>query len=292
MRTASPREKVWRTVCPDPGIRGLSRTVGGFASDSATARSAAWKPILEWVPSQNGLVVDPPHRHRAMVSPCSPVVFLAVRVDHPDRPGDLVGTVVPRLDLDLSHLRSLARRSGEGYGESPSPPDCRRSTRPEPLLEQERRSESSSRDRRVRPRGGAVTRESRCRPTAHRKTSCPCTVCRSGSRTRQGRTGDRRSPDDGDPGRGGAVPHLGHRSRSASSRRANHADARSQLVLGVPIAVGKRPDSKCGSMLSPSSPVRSTPARSRIVGAMSIERAIPLTTPGGRPGITHICMFP
>src|SRR4029077_6614369 len=34
---------------------------------SRTARSAAAKPILECVPSQNGLLVEPPHRHSAMV---------------------------------------------------------------------------------------------------------------------------------------------------------------------------------------------------------------------------------
>src|SRR5438270_10910739 len=29
-----------------------------------TAASAAWKPIFEWVPSQNGLLTDAPQRHR------------------------------------------------------------------------------------------------------------------------------------------------------------------------------------------------------------------------------------
>src|SRR5947209_52978 len=36
-----------------------------------TAASAAWKPILEWVPSQNGLFTDAPQRHRATA--CLPV---------------------------------------------------------------------------------------------------------------------------------------------------------------------------------------------------------------------------
>src|SRR5436305_15319834 len=34
-------------------------------SDSRTARSAAWKPICEWVLSQNGLVFDAPQRQSA-----------------------------------------------------------------------------------------------------------------------------------------------------------------------------------------------------------------------------------
>src|ERR1700731_636225 len=40
----------------------------GFFS-CATAASAAWKPILLWVPSQNGLVTDAPHRHSANRGP-------------------------------------------------------------------------------------------------------------------------------------------------------------------------------------------------------------------------------
>src|SRR5947209_6594026 len=35
----------------------------------ATAASAAWKPILLWVPSQNGLVTDAPHRQSAKRGP-------------------------------------------------------------------------------------------------------------------------------------------------------------------------------------------------------------------------------
>jgi hypothetical protein len=31
---------------------------------SLTAAIAPWNPILEWVPSQNGLFVEPPQRHR------------------------------------------------------------------------------------------------------------------------------------------------------------------------------------------------------------------------------------
>src|SRR6185369_10591891 len=34
----------------------------GFGFSSETAASAAWKPILEWVPSQKGLFTLPPHR--------------------------------------------------------------------------------------------------------------------------------------------------------------------------------------------------------------------------------------
>ena len=48
---------------------GLPRIHCGDSSASAalTARSGAAKPILEWVPSQNGLLVDPPQRQSAMV---------------------------------------------------------------------------------------------------------------------------------------------------------------------------------------------------------------------------------
>src|SRR4051794_28005091 len=33
------------------------------SADPGTACAAAWKPILEWVPSQNGFFVDAPQRH-------------------------------------------------------------------------------------------------------------------------------------------------------------------------------------------------------------------------------------
>jgi hypothetical protein len=33
-----------------------------FSAESGTASAAAWKPILEWVPSQNGFFVDVMHR--------------------------------------------------------------------------------------------------------------------------------------------------------------------------------------------------------------------------------------
>ena len=53
----------------NPSREGLPRAHCGDSSASAalTARSAAAKPILEWVPSQNGLLVEPPHRQSAMV---------------------------------------------------------------------------------------------------------------------------------------------------------------------------------------------------------------------------------
>src|SRR5215212_2652838 len=41
-----------------------------WSSSSLTALSATWKPIFEWVPSQNGFVVALPQRHSAIVS-CS-----------------------------------------------------------------------------------------------------------------------------------------------------------------------------------------------------------------------------
>ena len=38
------------------------------SAEPGNARSAAWNPILEWVPSQNGVLVDAPQRHSATVS--------------------------------------------------------------------------------------------------------------------------------------------------------------------------------------------------------------------------------
>jgi hypothetical protein len=37
----------------------------GLSAESAIAASAAANPIFEWVPSQNGLFVDPPQRQSA-----------------------------------------------------------------------------------------------------------------------------------------------------------------------------------------------------------------------------------
>jgi hypothetical protein len=37
--------------------------VAGLSGLPGTAASAALKPVFEWVPSQNGLVVEPPQRH-------------------------------------------------------------------------------------------------------------------------------------------------------------------------------------------------------------------------------------
>ena len=62
-----------------------------------TARSAASNPIFEWVPSQNGFVVDPPQRQRAIASPSRQVVLVPVRVDQRHRTRDLVRPVVAHL---------------------------------------------------------------------------------------------------------------------------------------------------------------------------------------------------
>jgi len=60
---------------PAPSVARLARFVqraqADSASTSATARSAASKPALECVPSQNGLVVEPPQRHSATGLPSS-----------------------------------------------------------------------------------------------------------------------------------------------------------------------------------------------------------------------------
>jgi hypothetical protein len=38
------------------------------SADPGTARSAAWKPTFEWLPSQKGFFVDAPQRQGATVS--------------------------------------------------------------------------------------------------------------------------------------------------------------------------------------------------------------------------------
>jgi hypothetical protein len=45
----------------------LSRWRSYFSLLSGTVAAAAWKPILEWVPSQNGFLVEAPQRHRNTV---------------------------------------------------------------------------------------------------------------------------------------------------------------------------------------------------------------------------------
>ena len=39
-----------------------------FSAESGTACAAAWKPIFEWVPSQNGFLVDAPQRQSTVLS--------------------------------------------------------------------------------------------------------------------------------------------------------------------------------------------------------------------------------
>src|SRR5438067_13692525 len=39
-----------------------------FSAESGTACAAAWKPIFEWVPSQNGFFVDAPQRQSTVLS--------------------------------------------------------------------------------------------------------------------------------------------------------------------------------------------------------------------------------
>src|SRR5713101_2774389 len=47
----------------------MPQSAGFYFFSCATAASAAWKPTLLWVPSQNGLVTDAPHRHSANRGP-------------------------------------------------------------------------------------------------------------------------------------------------------------------------------------------------------------------------------
>ena len=57
------------------GYNGDSGWLTGRQAPRATACSAASNPIFEWVPSQNGFVVDPPQRQSAMDSPLSPMSY-------------------------------------------------------------------------------------------------------------------------------------------------------------------------------------------------------------------------
>ena len=62
-------------VCPlrDTATLGTGVLVVGecaqlFSAESGTACAAAWKPIFEWVPSQNGFFVDAPQRQSTVLS--------------------------------------------------------------------------------------------------------------------------------------------------------------------------------------------------------------------------------
>src|SRR6266404_757577 len=67
-RLGSTRPLPQPQVCDGTGSESPSDTYGlvaGLSSLPGTAASAALKPLREWVPSQKGLVVEPPQRHRA-----------------------------------------------------------------------------------------------------------------------------------------------------------------------------------------------------------------------------------
>ena len=91
--------------------RRLSRPSGSPPTTaSRTARSAASKPIFEWVLSQKGLVVEAPQRHSTIAVALGQLELVAVRVDDRHRARDLVGAVVADLDdhwLVSMHLFSL-----------------------------------------------------------------------------------------------------------------------------------------------------------------------------------------
>jgi hypothetical protein len=82
----------------------------------ATAASAAWKPILLCVPSQNGFVTDAPQRHsanrgpRPLVSILLPLTSISSVVSPSTRYGPLGRTVIltaihapPRQDWNPPH---------------------------------------------------------------------------------------------------------------------------------------------------------------------------------------------
>jgi energy-coupling factor transporter ATP-binding protein EcfA2 len=68
IRTIEPREIGWygSTALVTPPLWTIrdARQCPGLQEAVATAVSAAWKPIFECCPSQNGLVTEPPQRHR------------------------------------------------------------------------------------------------------------------------------------------------------------------------------------------------------------------------------------
>jgi len=52
-------------MCPPRADTPVGPYTAGLSALPGTAASAAWNPFRECVPSQNGLVVDPPQRHSA-----------------------------------------------------------------------------------------------------------------------------------------------------------------------------------------------------------------------------------
>src|SRR5829696_2058754 len=99
---------------------------GSSGLASLTARSAAAKPILEWVPSQNGLLVEPPQRQSTMVE-------RSIRYSDPSASSTVTGpftrygpfsvgamvtaaSVMPLVDNSRCPDSTAARAAGRGGG--------------------------------------------------------------------------------------------------------------------------------------------------------------------------------
>ena len=66
---SDPHQLRWNLKPTDLSGLSKSKTVAGlFSAKSGTACAAAWKPIFEWVPSQNGFVVDAPQQQSTVLS--------------------------------------------------------------------------------------------------------------------------------------------------------------------------------------------------------------------------------
>src|SRR2546428_5379033 len=75
----------WRTRGKQKRCRGRRprRYTGGFFSASWTAAIAPWNPIFECVPSQKGLVLDPPQRQSAALMTGTALPCASIRLNSP-----------------------------------------------------------------------------------------------------------------------------------------------------------------------------------------------------------------
>src|ERR1017187_8497031 len=99
------------------GLYSAGNGLDAASSIFFTAASAAWKPILEWVPSQNGLFTDPPQRHsenavlpvKSYGLPSASTISI-VPSGASTRNGPFLRTVIFTCAIDLLHLMRGAKR--------------------------------------------------------------------------------------------------------------------------------------------------------------------------------------